>query len=201
MQKSFLLPPLPYSLEALEPIISREILDLHYNKHHKAYVTNLLAALEKLEKTQDLVEITLLEASIAFNGGGHFAHSLFWESLAPKEKEGGIPPKGALLQAIQKAFGSFDKLLELLKEQSVAVMGSGWGWLACDEKTKALHVMTTQNHSLPQAQKYTPLLCLDVWEHAYYLQYKNNRAEFLKQILQILDWKKTSERYEKILST
>jgi Fe-Mn family superoxide dismutase len=193
---TYQLPALPYALDALEPVISAEIMNLHYNKHHQAYVTNLnkaLADYEKAAANQQLAEMIALESAIKFNGGGHINHSIFWTNLAPKGQGG--EPTGALLKAIVEKWGSLDKLIEELSAKAIGIQGSGWVWLGCHKEKKTLCILTCTNQDPLSTLGYLPLLGIDVWEHAYYLQYKNVRADYVKAIWQIVNWKNVSERY------
>lgn len=199
MSTQYKLPDLPYDFSALEPVISAEIMQLHYSKHHNAYVTNLNSAMEKfLEATQkgDIAAAAAHLQAIKFNGGGHINHSLFWTQLAPEHKGGGQPPKGALMHEIQKEFGSLEKCIEQLSAASIAIQGSGWGWLGFDKKRNRLTIVTCANQDPLSALGDVPLLGIDVWEHAYYLQYKNMRADYVKNIWKIIDWKHVEERFE-----
>lgn len=198
---SFKLPELPYSYEALEPVVSREIMELHHKKHHQGYVNNLNAALEKykgLEANNQMDQMIAMQSAIKFNGGGHVNHSLFWENLAPKG-EGG-EPQGDLLKAIEHYFGSLDKLIEEMTAKTAAVQGSGWGWLGMDSQKKCLKIATCQNQDPLSTTGLIPLFGIDVWEHAYYLQYKNLRPDYVKAIWQIANWKVVNERFEKALA-
>lgn len=193
------LPDLPYDYSALEPVISAEIMKLHHDKHHGAYVTNLNKALEQLaeiEKKNDVASFIALQQAIKFNGGGHVNHSIFWTNLTPKSKF--TPPDGALLDAIQDRFGSLDKLIELLSAQAMGVQGSGWAWLGYCKNKKALELATCANQDPLATQGLVPLLGIDVWEHAYYLQYKNVRADYVKAIWTIINWKNVAERYANV---
>lgn len=193
------LPKLPYSFDALEPVISKEIMELHYEKHHRGYVTNLNAALEKYaeaEKKQDLQQMVALQSAIKFNGGGHVNHSIFWTNLCPQSEGGGELPKGDLAQAVEKQFGSFDSLIEAFNALAGPIQGSGWGWLGLNPKTKTLALAACSNQDPLSTQGLIPLLGIDVWEHAYYLQYKNVRPDYLKNIWKVVNWKNVSERYE-----
>ncbi len=198
MAQKYTLPKLPYELDALEPVISKEIMDLHYNKHHAAYVNNLNAALEKLEeadKKQDLsAEVALLQA-IKFNGGGHINHSIFWTNLAPKSQGGGQLPQGALAEAINKKWGSLENFIEQFSAKAVAQQGSGWTWLGYHQKNKTLCITNCDNQDPLSTKELVPLLGVDVWEHAYYLQYKNVRPEYVKAIWQVINWKNVEERF------
>ncbi len=199
MPQKYQLPKLPYALDALEPVISAEIMNLHYNKHHQAYVNNLNAAKEELEKLQknDLCDLTkeiALQSAIKFNGGGHINHSIFWTNLAPKSEGGGEQPTGELAEMIQKQYGSFQQFVELFNATTGAIQGSGWGWLGFCTKEKRLFITTCANQDPLTIA--VPLLGIDVWEHAYYLQYKNVRADYLKAIWGIVNWKNVNERFE-----
>ncbi|HEY2810945.1 MAG TPA: Fe-Mn family superoxide dismutase [Rhabdochlamydiaceae bacterium] len=192
------LPDLPYDFSALEPVISGEIMQLHYSKHHNGYVANLNTALEKFFNTQregDLSSVTACLQAIKFNGGGHINHSIFWTNLAPAGKGGGEPPQGALAHEIQKEFGSLDKLIEKFSALSVAIQGSGWGWLGWDKALSRLVLASCANQDPLSTLGYIPLLGIDVWEHAYYLQYKNVRADYVKNIWKIVHWKNVEERF------
>jgi superoxide dismutase, Fe-Mn family len=200
---TYKLPDLPYDFSALEPVISAEIMTLHYTKHHQGYVNNLNAALEKYaqaEKDHDVAAMIALQQAIRFNGGGHVNHSIFWTNLAQVGKGGGELPKGALLQAIQRDFGSIDQLIEKLSAQAVGVQGSGWAWLGLNKAEKRLQLATCANQDPLSTTGLVPLLGIDVWEHAYYLQYKNVRPDYVKNIWKIIAWKNVEERYSKNIS-
>ncbi len=201
MVKQFSLPELPYDFNALEPVISGEIMELHYKKHHQTYVTKLNEAIEKYaqaEEKNDLETMISLQPAIRFNGGGHINHSIFWTNLAPKNKNGGVLPKGELLSHIQKNFGSMDAFIEKFNGKAAAVQGSGWCWLGYCKEMKTVVISTCANQDpLLGTQGYIPLLGIDVWEHAYYLQYKNVRADYLKSIWQVVNWANVNERFEK----
>jgi superoxide dismutase, Fe-Mn family len=201
---AYQLQDLPYDFSALEPVISAEIMTLHYTKHHQTYLNNLNAALEKYaqaEKDHDLASMIALQQAIRFNGGGHVNHSIFWTNLAPIGKGGGEMPKGALLHAIQHDFGSAEVLIEKMSAQAVGVQGSGWAWLGFNKGEKRLQIATCANQDPLSTAGLIPLLGIDVWEHAYYLQYKNVRAEYVKNIWKIVSWKNVEERFQKASST
>lgn len=190
------LPELPYDFSALEPVISAEIMELHYTKHHAGYVTNFNKALEQLadaEKKNDVAACIALQSALKFNGGGHVNHSIFWTNLSPKKDT--KPLQGPLLEAINRDFGSQQQLVELLSNQAVAIQGSGWGWLGYCKKKKRLEIATCANQDPLSTLGLVPLLGIDVWEHAYYLQYKNVRADYVKAIWNIVNWKNVTERY------
>lgn len=192
------LPDLPYDFSALEPIISAEIMQLHYSKHHNAYVTNLNAALEKYhdaEAKADIATMIALQQAIKFNGGGHVNHSVFWTNLAPEGKGGGELPKGDLVHAIHAEFDSVEALIEKLSASAVAIQGSGWGWLGFNKVNGKLVMAVCSNQDPLSTLGFVPLLGIDVWEHAYYLQYKNVRADYVKNIWKVVNWKNVEERY------
>lgn len=170
----FTLPDLTYDYGELEPFINAEIMQLHHSKHHATYVTNLNVAYDKLSDAvakNDVNTILSLQQNIKFNGGGHINHTIFWQNLAPPKKGGGEPPSGALKTQIETQFGSLDNLKTALSNASVGVQGSGWGWLGYDKNNHRLVVTTTANQDpLEATTGLVPLLGIDVWEHAYYLQ-------------------------------
>ncbi|KAI6183188.1 Superoxide dismutase [Aphelenchoides bicaudatus] len=189
------LPDLPYDYNALEPVISSEIMQLHHQKHHATYVNNLNILEEKshdaLEKG-DLRTAISLQAGLKFNGGGHINHSIFWTNLS---KDGG-EPNGELLEAIKRDFGTLEKMQEKLSSAATTVQGSGWGWLGYNAAEKRLQVTTCANQDpLEPTTGLIPLFGIDVWEHAYYLQYKNARPDYIKAIWKIANWKNVNERY------
>lgn len=198
MTLKFELPPLPYDFGALEPVISAEIMTLHYTKHHQTYVTNLNKALEQLadaEAKKDLSQMLALQQAIKFNGGGNENHSIFWTNLAPIKQGGGTPPQGNLGKAIDHSFGSLQQFIDLMSQKAVGVQGSGWAWLGLNKASKHLEVVTCDNQDALSTKGLVPLLGIDVWEHAYYLQYKNVRADYVKNIWQIVNWKNVEERF------
>ncbi|CAK1586790.1 unnamed protein product [Parnassius mnemosyne] len=193
------LPDLPYEYSALEPVISREIMSLHHSKHHATYVNNLNAAEEKLAQAQakgDIETIISLQPALKFNGGGHINHTIFWQNLSPKTSK----PTDLLVKAIEKDFGSLENMKNQLATASVGVQGSGWGWLSYNKQMKKLQITTCQNQDPLQATTgLVPLFGIDVWEHAYYLQYKNVRADYVKAIFDVANWQDISARYENAL--
>ena len=197
---SYQLPELPYDFNALEPVISAEIMELHYSKHHRAYVDNLNIALEKYheaESKNDMAAMITLQSAIKFNGGGHINHSIFWTNLGPIAKGAGGEPKGPLAKAIEESFGSFDAFKEKFNSNAIAIQGSGWGWLGYNRTTRSLNIVACQNHDLLSSQGLVPILTVDVWEHAYYLQYKNLRGDFVKAVWQVFNWRNMEERFAK----
>lgn len=202
--QKFELPKLPYEFSALEPFISGQIMEIHYDKHHRAYVTNLNKAVEsyaEAESKGDLEGMAAQLQAIKFNGGGHINHSIFWTNLAPQDKGGGKAPEGEFAKAIERDFGSFQNLIELMTAKATAHQGSGWVWLGLN-KSKHLEIASCDNQDALQSTKgLTPLLGIDVWEHAYYLQYKNVRPDYIKAIWNVINWKDVAERYAKALNS
>ncbi|WP_246481886.1 superoxide dismutase [Chlamydiifrater volucris] len=195
----FRLPELPYEYEDLEPVISAEIMQLHHLKHHQGYVNNLNDALKKMDisfSSQEVTSLISLAPALRFNGGGHINHSLFWEMLSPEKANGGVPPQKALLRALEARWGNFDNFLKSFIEFAAPIQGSGWAWLALCPKTKNLTLQQTANQDpLEGTTGLVPLLGVDVWEHAYYLQYKNVRMDYLKAITKVFNWKYVESRY------
>jgi len=191
------LPDLDYDYGALEPFISGEIMKLHHQKHHQTYITNFNKALEQLNSTNDPAVIVGLQSTINFNGGGHVNHSQFWKNLAPTSEGGGSPPEGSLAKAIEAQFGGLDKLTASMNAAGAGVQGSGWVWLGLNKGLKRLSVETTGNQDTLAPKGLIPLLGIDVWEHAYYLQYKNVRPDYLKNIWKVVNWKDVATRFEK----
>jgi superoxide dismutase, Fe-Mn family len=197
---TYKIPQLPYDFNALEPVISAEIMQLHYTKHHQGYVNGLNAALEKYGEAEakgDIASMIALQQAIRFNGGGHVNHSILWNTLAPVGKGGGELPKGALKQALEEKFNSIDTFIEKLSALTAAIQGSGWGWLGYCKEGDSLALRTCANQDPLSTQGFIPLLGIDVWEHAYYIQYKNVRAEYVKNIWKVINWKDVEERYNK----
>ncbi|CAM9578451.1 unnamed protein product [Ectocarpus sp. 4 AP-2014] len=192
------LPDLTYDYGELEPAISGEIMKIHHTKHHQAYINNLNAAMEKLadaEAKGDVTAILQLQAAIKFNGGGHLNHSIFWKNLAPVGKGGGEMVTGTLADMIEAQYHSMGELTEKMSAASVGVQGSGWGWLGYDKLNKRLAIATCANQDpLEATTGLVPLLGIDVWEHAYYLQYKNVRPDYVKSIFKVVNWADVQER-------
>lgn len=202
---TFTLPDLPYDYGALEPAVSGEIMRLHHQKHHATYVANYNKALEQLDDAVgkgDASGVVHLQSAIKFNGGGHVNHSIFWKNLKPISEGGGEPPHGKLGWAIDEDFGSIEKLIKKMNAEGAALQGSGWVWLALDKEAKKLSVETTPNQDplVTKGANLYPLLGIDVWEHAYYLQYKNVRPDYLTNIWKVVNWKYAGEEYEKVLA-
>jgi Fe-Mn family superoxide dismutase len=195
-------PPLPYAFDALEPHIDARTMEIHHDKHHAAYVTNLNAALEGTEWMDRPLEVVLgnLEilpddkrTAVRNNGGGHANHTLFWEIMSPN---GGGEPSGALADAIASAFGSVDELKKALNDAGVKRFGSGWSWLVWDGT--ALAVYSTPNQDSPVMEADVPLLGIDVWEHAYYLNYQNRRPDYLEAWWNVVNWEAVAAKFEAV---
>ncbi len=201
----FSLPPLPYPYDALEPHIDARTMQIHHTGHHAAYVRNLNAAVAKHpdlarksveELLADLNALpTDVRTAIRNNGGGHANHMLFWQIMSPK---GGGEPRGELAKAIEKAFGSFARFQEQFVSAAMGVFGSGWAWLTVD-RNRQLRVEPTPNQDTPLSEGRTPILGIDVWEHAYYLKYQNRRAEYVKAFQNVIDWDRVAEFYRRAL--
>ena len=198
---AFTLPPLPYAHEALEPHIDAQTMQIHHGKHHQAYVDNLNKAIAGTEhENKSLEELVQHAGSISpavrNNGGGHWNHSFFWKILGPNA---GGQPTGALAEAINSTFGSLDALKEKVNAAGATRFGSGWAWLIV--KDGKLEVTSTPNQDNPLMEvaevKGTPILGIDVWEHAYYLKYQNKRPDYLAAIWNAINWNKVSENFEK----
>ncbi|MFT3902512.1 MAG: superoxide dismutase [Niabella sp.] len=200
---AFTLPPLPYAKEALEPHIDQQTMEIHHDRHHQAYVDNLNKAIEGTDNADKSLEELVKNAgkispAVRNNGGGHWNHSFFWEILTPG---GSSAPSGKLAEAINSTFGSLDALKEKINTAGATRFGSGWAWLIV--KDGKLEVTSTPNQDNPLMDvaevKGTPILGIDVWEHAYYLKYQNKRPEYLKAIWNVINWDKVAELYEKAL--
>jgi Fe-Mn family superoxide dismutase len=192
-------PPLPYDYAALEPHVDEATMKVHHDKHHQAYVDKANAALEGTPLADAPIEDVLRDLSqvpedkrtaVRNNGGGHYNHTLFWEWMSPN---GGGEPDGALREAIDSAFGSFDDFKAKFKDAGVNRFGSGWSWLVHDGS--GLAVVSTANQDNPVSDGQTPLLGVDVWEHAYYLKYQNKRPDYIDAWWNTVDWAKVAERY------
>ncbi|KAL3068025.1 hypothetical protein niasHT_038015 [Heterodera trifolii] len=189
------LPDLPYDYNALEPAISAQIMQLHHQKHHATYVNVLNTAEEKTQEALskgDFRTAIQLQPMLKFNGGGHINHSIFWTVLA----KGGGEPSGDLLKAIERDFGSVQKMQEKVSTKAVGVQGSGWSWLGYNKELKRLQVAACMNQDpLEETTGLVPLFGIDVWEHAYYLQYKNVRPDYIKAVWTVVNWKNVEERF------
>ena len=198
---AFQLPPLPYANNALEPHFDALTMEIHHDRHHAAYVNNLNAALEHQAGMQEMsieelmASVSNHSTAIRNNGGGHYNHSLFWKLLSPN---GGGAPKGALAEDINATFGSFDKFKDEFSRAATTRFGSGWAWLVV--AAGKLVIASTPNQDNPLMDiaeiKGTPILALDVWEHAYYLKYQNKRPDYINAFWNLVNWDEVSIRYE-----
>ncbi|MBO0424138.1 superoxide dismutase [Enterococcus plantarum] len=197
---TYTLPDLPYAYDALEPYIDVETMHLHHDKHHNTYVTNLNAAIEKHSElgTKSVEELISdmdsipedIRTAVRNNGGGHANHSFFWEIMAPNA---GGAPTGDIKEAIDATFGSFDKLKEEFKTAATGRFGSGWAWLVLNNGK--LEITSTPNQDSPLMDGKTPVLGLDVWEHAYYLNYKNVRPDYIEAFWNLVNWDEVNKRF------
>jgi Fe-Mn family superoxide dismutase len=200
---AFELPKLPYELNALEPHIDAKTMEIHHGKHHNAYVTNLNSAIagtdHETKSLEDLMKVAGSSAPIRNNGGGHYNHSLFWNILSPN---GGGQPSGQLADAINAKFGSFDTFKEEFNKAAATRFGSGWAWLSVNAN-KEIFVSSTANQDNPLMdvveEKGTPILGLDVWEHAYYLNYQNRRPDYISAFWNLVNWEEVSKRFSALV--
>ncbi len=197
---AYKLPDLPYPSTALEPHIDKETMEIHHGKHHNAYVTNLNKAIEGSAMDNKSIEelmkgMDMKNNAVRNNGGGHYNHSLFWTIMAPNA---GGAPSGAIAEAIDKDFGSFDAFKEKFEQAATTRFGSGWAWL-CVHKGGKLEVCSTPNQDNPLMPDTgcggTPILGLDVWEHAYYLKYQNKRPDYIKAFWNVVNWPEVTRRF------
>jgi len=198
---TYQLPDLPYAYYALEPFIDKETMQIHHDKHHATYVEKLNASIEECNGCSDksIEELLLsihqipehVRQAVINNGGGHANHSLYWIIMGANGKK---QPEGKLADDIKTTFGSFDQFKAELTAQAISRFGSGWAWLNVSEKGQ-LHIETTINQDSPLLKGHKPLLCLDVWEHAYYLKYKNKRADYIEAWWNVVNWNKVEELY------
>ncbi len=197
---SFQLPKLPYSYDALEPYIDARTMEIHHTKHHNGYTTNLNNAIAGTELENKSIEeildsLDMTNAAVRNNGGGFYNHSLFWEVMSPN---GGGEPTGALADAINSAFGSFDAFKDAFSKAAATRFGSGWAWL-CVHGGGGVEICSTPNQDNPLMSGVgcggTPILGLDVWEHAYYLNYQNRRPDYINAFFNVINWDEVSKRY------
>ena len=194
---AFELPKLPYDYDALEPYIDKETMTIHHDKHHNTYVTKLNSAIEGTDlESKSIEEIVAnldsvpsdIQTAVRNNGGGHLNHSLFWEMMTPNSKE-----EGTVIDEIKKQWGSLDKFKEEFADAAAGRFGSGWAWLVVNNGK--LEITSTPNQDNPITEGKTPILGIDVWEHAYYLKYQNARPEYIKQFWNVVNWEKVDELY------
>lgn len=199
----FKLPQLNYSYDSLEPHIDKETMETHYSKHHQGYTDKLNKALEEQEKYKDMEIEEILKSldelpesirtAVRNNGGGYYNHKIFWDIMSP---DGGGKPEGEIAKRIDEDLGGFDKFKEDFKKAALGRFGSGWAWVVVNNGK--LEIVDTPNQDNPISDGKEPLLGIDVWEHAYYLKYKNKRAEYIDNWWNVVDWKKINEKYEEI---
>ncbi|MCD8915024.1 MULTISPECIES: superoxide dismutase [Staphylococcus] len=195
---AFELPNLPYEFDALEPHIDKETMEIHHDKHHNTYVTKLNAAIEGTDlENKSIEEIVAnldsvpsdIQTAVRNNGGGHLNHSLFWQILTPNSEE-----KGTVVDKIKEQWGSLDEFKDEFAKKAAGQFGSGWAWLVVDKDGK-LEIVTTANQDNPVTEGKTPILGLDVWEHAYYLKYQNKRPDYINAFWNVVNWEKVDELY------
>ena len=194
----YVLPDLPYDYSALEPHISGEIMQLHHDKHHRTYVNGANQALDELHEAQqknDFAKIATLERALAFNVSGHILHSMFWQNLSA---DGGDQPQGDLADQIERDFGSFPTFKNQLIRAASTIMGSGWAALAWDPVSSGLITIQIHDHQSETSQGSIPLLVLDAWEHAYYLQYRSEKTKFFEAVWNLWNWEDVATRYRAI---
>ena len=196
----YVLPQLPYGYKDLEPHISEQQLTIHHQKHHNAYVTganNILQKLDKARKENTDVDVKSTLKELSFNIGGHLLHSLFWGNLVPSAKGGGGKPSGVLAEWIDKEFGSFERFKKEFSQAATSVEGSGWAALTLCRQTNRLMIMQVEKHNTNVYPMFRIVMVLDVFEHAYYIDYKNDRAKFVENFWNIVNWSEVSKRLEK----
>lgn len=202
--EQYKLPDLPYAYDALEPYMSEEVLKLHHDKHHAAYVAGANAALDKLEAARkpaspaggsgEVIDFKSVAKTLSFNIAGHVLHTAFWETMISADS-GKNKPHGKILEAIQKEYGSFERFKTEFSETAKSVEGSGWAILACDSHGKEIAIMQVEKHNVNLFPQAKILLPLDVWEHSYYLDYKNDRAKFIENWWNIVNWDEVEKRF------
>jgi Fe-Mn family superoxide dismutase len=201
---AYVLPKLPYDYNGLEPYISEQQLTIHHDKHHLAYVNGANVAFKKLRearKSKAEIDVKAMLKELSFNIGGHQLHSIFWPTLAPAGRGGGGEPTGKLADAINKEFGSFAQFKAEFSKAAASTEGSGWAALAIDVKTKQLAIMQIEKHNVNVYTGFYIVMVLDVWEHAYYLDYKNERPKFVEAFWNIVNWERINKRFEEALDS
>lgn len=194
------LPDLKFDYGELEPVLSARLMEFHHAKHHQTYINNFNKAVEQFEDAsakRDFQRCQSLHKALGFHGGGHVNHSLFWENLAPASRDGGVLPSdnSPLTQAIVQGWGSYENFITKFNQRTLSHPGSGWGWLVMDPDTQHLRITDLHNQETVKQTGDIPLLTVDVWEHAYYLDYKSKRGDFLENIWQVMNWKTVERRY------
>ncbi|MEK6897899.1 MAG: superoxide dismutase [Nanoarchaeota archaeon] len=200
----FELPALEYDYDALEPYIDKQTMIIHHDKHHKTYVDNLNKVIEGHKELQNKSVEELLKnlssvpekirTAVKNHGGGHYNHSFFWTVLKKN-----IQPKGEILKEIVREFGGFEGFAAQLKQSAISQFGSGWAWLVLNPTSRKLEIMQTHDQESPISSGKIPLLVVDVWEHAYYLKYQNRRADYVDAFMNVINWEKVNENYQKAM--
>ncbi len=196
MTTTYTLPALPYAYDALAPHLSAETMELHHDKHHAAYVKAANETVERLHDAESW-QIAGLERALAFNVSGHGLHTLFWESMSPEMEQA---PSGALADALDKAFGSVDRYLARFTDALTTIQGSGWALLVFEPIAAELQIVQVQNHDGAMLLGSTPILAADGWEHAYYVDYRNDKATWAKNFTKMTDWAAASARFDAVVS-
>ena len=201
-KKLYVLPELAYSYDALAPYISEDLLRLHHDKHHSAYVNGANIILEKLDKSR--IDNTDFDTKatfkeLSFHIGGHILHSLFWKNLAPKSEHGGLEASMTIKKIIDEEYGSFDRFKKLFSQTAASVEGSGWAALTFCRQTNRPIIMQVEKHNINIYPMFKIIMVLDVWEHAYYLDYKNDRGKFIEAFWNIVNWTEINKRLENII--
>ncbi len=196
-QGNYVLPPLPYPYDAVSAAIDEQTMRLHHDKHHQGYVNGLINAEKKLAEARQSGDYSLVEywsREAAFNGAGHFLHAIFWDSMGPEGMGG--RPSGDFAKAIERDFGSFDAMVAHFTAASKSVEGSGWGIMAYSLPADKLIILQALNHQMLSQWAVIPLLVIDVWEHAYYLRYQNNRGAYVDNFPKVINWKRVGQRFD-----
>ncbi len=199
----YILPPLPYAYDALEPHIDEETMRIHHDKHHAGYVRGANGALQQLKAIRegqgDASLIKHWERQLAFHTSGHINHSIFWYTMAPSDAGGGGRPSGSLARAMNRDFGSWDQFVAQFKAAAGSVEGSGWGWLLLDPFSKQLRIVQTMNQQNENIRGGVSLVGVDVWEHAYYLRYQNRRADYINAFMNVINWSAVGALYDQAM--
>ncbi|MBX3380881.1 MAG: superoxide dismutase [Phycisphaeraceae bacterium] len=200
----FVLPALPYAFDAMEPYIDAKTMEIHHDKHHAGYVAGLNKSLAELARIRsaagDSGLVKFWANQVSFHGGGHINHSLFWNMMAPPGKGGGGSPRGALAEAINKTFGSYEQFVAQFKATAGSVEGGGWGWLAVEPWSKQLLLFQGEKQQDLMVTGALPVLGIDVWEHAYYLKYQNKRAEYVGAFFSLINWEFCGKLYDRAIA-
>ncbi|PVU90759.1 hypothetical protein BB559_003638 [Furculomyces boomerangus] len=200
----YTLPEIPYEYSAFSPVWSTEIVKNHHQGNHAAYVANLNATEEKMLsfiKNEQLENLSELHKLLRFNAGGHLNHTMLWQTIMPISAGGGKVVDGSLRAAIDREFDTVEKMITLMNAKTASIQGSGWGWLALNKLSGSLELITTPNQDTPNYYGYLPLFGIDAWEHAFYLDYKTNKAEYFKKIWQICNWAKVQSNFEEAMAS